>query len=57
MTQHADNVWNEGKFLPLFTAHRGDKNVVPLQVDIPRTGGRGLDLPSEAALQEYLQFP
>jgi hypothetical protein len=22
VTQHADNIWNEGKFLPLFTDHR-----------------------------------
>jgi hypothetical protein len=22
ITQHADNIWNEGKFLPLFTDHR-----------------------------------
>jgi hypothetical protein len=22
MTQHADNIWNEGKFLPSFTDHR-----------------------------------
>jgi hypothetical protein len=22
MTQHADNIWNEGKFLPLFTDYR-----------------------------------
>jgi hypothetical protein len=22
MTQHADNIWNEGKLLPLFTDHR-----------------------------------
>jgi hypothetical protein len=22
ITQHADNIWNEGKFLPLFTNHR-----------------------------------
>jgi hypothetical protein len=22
MSQHADNIWNEGKFLPLFTDHR-----------------------------------
>jgi hypothetical protein len=22
MTQHADNIWNEGKFLFLFTDHR-----------------------------------
>jgi hypothetical protein len=22
MAQHADNIWNEGKFLPLFTDHR-----------------------------------
>jgi hypothetical protein len=27
-----------------------------LQVDIPRTGGRGPDLPCEFVLQEYLQF-
>jgi hypothetical protein len=25
--------------------------------DIRRTGGRGCDLPSEAVLREYLQFP
>jgi hypothetical protein len=22
MTQHTNNIWNEGKFLPLFTDHR-----------------------------------
>jgi hypothetical protein len=22
VTQHAGNIWNEGKFLPLFTDHR-----------------------------------
>jgi hypothetical protein len=22
LTQHANNIWNEGKFLPLFTDHR-----------------------------------
>jgi hypothetical protein len=22
MIQHADNIWNEGKFVPLFTDHR-----------------------------------
>jgi hypothetical protein len=33
------------------------ENAVPLHVDIPRTGGRGFTLPSEDALQEYLQFP
>jgi hypothetical protein len=22
MTQHADNIWNEGKFLALFTDHK-----------------------------------
>jgi hypothetical protein len=31
LTQHADNIWNEGKFLPLFT---GVENAVPLQVNI-----------------------
>jgi hypothetical protein len=32
------------------------ENAVPLHVDIPRTGGRGFDLHSEGALQEYLKF-
>jgi hypothetical protein len=32
-------------------------NAVPLHVDIPRTGRRGFDLPSEDALQKYLKFP
>jgi hypothetical protein len=31
------------------------ENLVPLHVDIPRTGGRGSDLPFEVVLQEY--FP
>jgi hypothetical protein len=35
----------------------GVANAVPLHVDIPRTGGGGSDLPFEAVLQEYLQFP
>jgi hypothetical protein len=35
----------------------GVQNAVPLHVDIPLTGGRGFDLPSEDALQEYLKFP
>jgi hypothetical protein len=33
------------------------ENVVSPQVGIPRTGGRGSDLPFEAVLQEYLHFP
>jgi hypothetical protein len=33
------------------------ENAVPLYVNIPRTGGRGFELPSEVALQEYLKFP
>jgi hypothetical protein len=36
---------------------RGDENAIPLQVDIPRSGGRSSDLPFEAVLHEYLQFP
>jgi hypothetical protein len=32
----------------------GVENVVPLHVEILRTGGRGFDLPSEADLQQYL---
>jgi hypothetical protein len=35
----------------------GVENGAPLHVDIPRTGGRGFDLASEDALQEYLKFP
>jgi hypothetical protein len=35
----------------------GVENAVPLHVDIPRTGGRGSDIPSEDSLQEYLEFP
>jgi hypothetical protein len=34
----------------------GVENAVPLHVDIPRTGRRGFDLPSEDSLQEYLKF-
>jgi hypothetical protein len=29
----------------------------PVHVEIPRTGGRGSDLPFEAILQECMQFP
>jgi hypothetical protein len=35
----------------------GVENAVPLHANIPRTGGRDFDLPSEDALQEYLKFP
>jgi hypothetical protein len=35
----------------------GVENAVPLHVDIPHTGGRGFDLPSEDDLQEYLKLP
>jgi hypothetical protein len=35
----------------------GDENAVPLHANIPRTGGRDFDLPSEDALQEYLKSP
>jgi hypothetical protein len=35
----------------------GVENSVPLHVDIPRTGGRGFNLPYKDALQEYLKFP
>jgi hypothetical protein len=51
----ADNFQNE-----VATIHRSQKvleNTVPLHVDIPRTGESGPDLPFEAVLQEYLQFP
>jgi hypothetical protein len=32
------------------------ENAVPVHVDIPHTGGRGFDLLSEDAVQEYLKF-
>jgi hypothetical protein len=35
----------------------GAENAVPLHVDMPRTGGKGSDLPCKAALQKYLHFP
>jgi hypothetical protein len=35
----------------------GVENAIPLHIDIPRTGGKGFDLPSEDALKEYLKFP
>jgi hypothetical protein len=55
MTQHADNIWKEGKFLLCSQITGGVENVVPLHADIPRTGGRSSDLPSEDSLQEYLK--
>lgn len=39
-----------------FTVHRDVENSVPLHADIPCTSKRYSDLPSEAVLQEYLQF-
>jgi hypothetical protein len=36
---------------------QGVENAVPLYADIPRTSGKGSDVPFEAVLQEYLQFP
>jgi hypothetical protein len=33
------------------------ENCVPLYVDVPCTSGRVSDLPFEAVLQEYFQFP
>jgi hypothetical protein len=35
----------------------GVENSVPLHAHVPRTSGRCYDLPFEAVLQEYLQFP
>jgi hypothetical protein len=35
----------------------GVENAVVMHIDIRRTGGRGSDLPFEAVLQEYFQFP
>jgi hypothetical protein len=52
----ADNVQNEGRSY-FCSQIIGVENAVPLQVDIPRTSGRGSDLSFLAFLEEYLQFP
>jgi hypothetical protein len=39
----------KGSFYLCSQITRSVGNAVPLHVDIPRTGGRGLDLPSEDA--------
>jgi hypothetical protein len=36
--------------------HKSQDNAVPLHVDIPRTGRRGFDLPSDDSVQEYWKF-
>jgi hypothetical protein len=56
VTQHVDNIWNEGSSY-LCSQITDVENAAPLHVDIPRTGGRGSDLLSEDLLQEYLQSP
>jgi hypothetical protein len=33
----------------------GVENAVPLHANVPRTGGRDFDLPSEDTLQEYFK--
>jgi hypothetical protein len=33
------------------------ENAVPIHVDISRISGRGIQLPYEDGLQEYLKFP
>jgi hypothetical protein len=35
----------------------GVENAVAVHIDISRTGRRGSDLPFQAVLQEYFQFP
>jgi hypothetical protein len=57
MTQHADNIWNEERSYLCSQITGGVENAVPLQANIPCTGGRDFDLPSENALQENLKFP
>jgi hypothetical protein len=52
----ADNIWNEGKPLLCSQITGGAEYAVPLHIDIPRTGGKGLDLLSEDFLQEYILF-
>jgi hypothetical protein len=53
----ADNIWNGGKFLPCSQITGDVENSVPLHVDIPHTHRRVSDLPFEAVLEEYFQFP
>jgi hypothetical protein len=48
---------NVGEFLLRSQITGGTENAVPLHVDIPRTGGRGSNLPFEAVLQGDLKFP
>jgi hypothetical protein len=35
----------------------GVEKAVPLKTNIPHTGRKGFDLPSEDALREYMKFP
>jgi hypothetical protein len=48
--------WTKGSSYISSQITGGVENAVPLHVDIPRTGGRGFDLPSGDAMQEYLKF-
>jgi hypothetical protein len=60
MNQHAWWLTSFGvKGTPYLCSHitEGVENAVSLHVDIPHTGRRDSDLPFEAGLQEYLQFP
>jgi hypothetical protein len=55
VTQHAITFGMKGSSY-LCSQITGVENAVPSHVDIPCTGGRGFDLPSEDSLQEYLKF-
>jgi hypothetical protein len=47
----------KGTFYLCLQITGGVENAVLLHINIPHTSGRYSDLPSEAVLQEYLQFP
>jgi hypothetical protein len=55
ITQHADNIGMKESSYLCSQITGGVENAVPLHANIPRTGGRESDLPSEDALQEHLK--
>jgi hypothetical protein len=54
MTQHADNIWMKGSSYLYSQITGGVENAVPLHVDIPRTGGRGSDLPTNVFFRFFI---
>jgi hypothetical protein len=46
-----------GSPYPCSQITEGVENAIPLHIGIPHIGRRDSDLPSEAGLREYLQYP